>query len=372
MLTRLVDYFLTYARNRFSVYKYKIQSLIWFNYLKNDFKNIEIPDFVPGEEEYIKKWKVGDFEPSPMFYRLYSTYFKNEKGIEFEPIDILFTVIYKILNPADKRIAYADKNLYSKNYNQKLLPETYFRNINGVFMSSDYKVIEVDNKYLSELANKTDQIIIKPSLNSYGGKKVELFQFRRNEFVNEKNQKLDLTFLKSIYKNNYIAQERISQHPFLDSLNKSSLNTMRVITYRSVLDNDVKILGTYLRFGNPGSITDNVTTGGYVLHVDLSGIVSDFASDINVNIKYKVGNLVFNRIGAFPGYEQLLDVAKKIALKNPYQRILGLDLVLDKNNEVKLIEVNNNKIGGFPAFGQPIFGNYSDEIIDYCRKKINN
>jgi hypothetical protein len=361
-----------YAQKKVSNYRFKHASLYWVNLNNNKFKNIKVAGIVPGENEYIKKWEIGGFIPSPEFLRCYSSYFVNGKGIEFAPADILYFVIMKIMNPVQHRILFSDKNLYDKRYDPSLLPETYFRKMNGVTLSADYKPLQIDDSFIQNLAKKTVEIIIKPAIYSRGGKNVERFRYNGSEFVNEKKTRLDNRFLNLTYKDNYIAQEGIVQHPYLAKFNKSSLNTLRVLTYRSVSDNEIKILGTYLRYGKPGSNVDNFTAGGSVLHVNKCGKPAEFAIDAKLNKIYKAGYFSISGFDEYPNYDLIISTSKKIAMKNPYQRVLGLDVVMDKNNSIKLIEINNREIDGFQFCGRPFFGEYTDEVIAYCRSQLDD
>ncbi|TVQ02281.1 MAG: hypothetical protein EA359_12205 [Balneolaceae bacterium] len=368
--SHFVRNFFKYAQKRVSFYRFKHFSIYWVNYVKNNFKYIKVAGMVPGESEYIEKWKIGGFKPSPEFFRCYSSHFKNNNGIEFAPADILYFVILKILNPVQHRILFSDKNLYDIRYDPSLLPETYFRKMNGVTLSADYKPMETDEIFIQNLSKKTSKIIIKPAEYSRGGKNVERFRYNASEFVNDNNIRLDKRFLDHTYKDNYIAQECIVQHPYLAKFNKSSLNTLRVITYRSVSDNEVKILGTYLRYGNTGSVVDNFSAGGHVMRIKNSGKLSEFAIDSTLNKIFNAGQVKFCELGDYPHYDLIIAVSKKIAKQNPYQRVLGLDVVLDKQNCVKLIEVNNREIDGFQICGRPFFGEYTDEVIAYCRDQL--
>lgn len=359
-----------YAEKKISAYKFKRQSHYWTNYVQKDFKNINVPGKVAGENEYIQRWKIGDYKPSPVIYRCYSSYFENEMSMDFAPADMLFPVILKILNPVEHRVLFSDKNIYDKRYDSSLLPETHFRKMNGFVMSSDYKPIEIDDSFFLNLAKITDDVIVKPAIFSRGGSKVERFIFTGKYFENDKKIRLGINYLDKVYKDNYIVQQRIEQHSILNQLNESSLNTLRVLTYRSVIDNEVKILGTYLRFGNPGSVVDNVTAGGYALHVNDKGKLADFAINTNLSKMFYAGPTRISEIDDYPNYDQIVSVSKEIANLHPYQRVVGLDVVLDKQNCVKLIEVNTYNMDGFQTCGWPYFGEYTDEVIDYCRQQI--
>ena len=66
----------------------------------------------------------------------------------------------------------------------------------------------------------------------------------------------------------------------------------------------------------------------------------------------------------------MIDIAKKIAKLNYYSRLLGIDLGMDNNGRIRIIEINsvNNEINFYQMNNGPLFGDYTKEIIDYCKK----
>ncbi len=58
-----------------------------------------------------------------------------------------------------------------------------------------------------------------------------------------------------------IIEEYCQQHTWYQSLNPTSVNTLRIYVISST-EQPIRILGGYLRIGRRGSITDNVSTGG--------------------------------------------------------------------------------------------------------------
>jgi hypothetical protein len=77
----------------------------------------------------------------------------------------------------------------------------------------------------------------------------------------------------------FVLQERIRQHPWFAAWNQSSLNTIRMMTYRSVVDNAVHPLGAVVRFGRPGSLVDNQAAGGLTCGVLKNGKTGSFVCD---------------------------------------------------------------------------------------------
>lgn len=77
----------------------------------------------------------------------------------------------------------------------------------------------------------------------------------------------DMTELEDRLSEPYVMQERIIQHPSIAELYPSSLNTMRLLTFRS--NAGVTPLAGCLRLGRRGSRVDNFDAGGLLVGIDL-------------------------------------------------------------------------------------------------------
>jgi hypothetical protein len=148
---------------------------------------------------------------------------------------------------------------------------------------------------------------------------------------------------------------------------------MRIFTYRSVRDEQVKILGTYLRVGGEGADVDNVSSGGSATAVDETGHPAEYLITVDGRKIYQLHGKPLQSYGPLPQFTEIIETAKVIAKKNIHHRLLGLDLTLDRENQIKFIEVNNGYIGCKDAqvSGEPLYGEYTDEIIAYCRQYLH-
>lgn len=57
----------------------------------------------------------------------------------------------------------------------------------------------------------------------------------------------------------------------------------------------------------------------------------------------------------------------------PNHRCFNLDVMIDKAGNPKLIEFNISAMGiwAYQFLGKSCFGEYTDEIIDYCRNNLS-
>lgn len=183
---------------------------------------------------------------------------------------------------------------------------------------------------------KTEDLFLKP-IDGIGGYGCILLNKNKLEEQIMKNG-------DQILSGNYIHQEKISQHDAINTIHANSVNTLRVNTY---LDKkgECYILSALMRFGSGNSITDNVSSGGFYVAVNIEeeilegvgkqGITS--GGDIyeyhpNSNIKLNGYKL--------PYIKEAINTAKLAALKTP-TRIIGWDIAITNEGPV-IIEGNTN------------------------------
>ena len=68
-----------------------------------------------------------------------------------------------------------------------------------------------------------------------------------------------------------------------------------------------------------------------------------------------------------PMYNELKKKAVELHQQLPYSKFIGWDLSVNKDNEVELVEINANCPGLFQGATGPAFGDYTEEILEYCK-----
>lgn len=105
----------------------------------------------------------------------------------------------------------------------------------------------------------------------------------------------------AVSKNSYVLQQVVVQHPELSSLNPSSLNTMRIDTFRAP-GSQAEILSALLRVGGKGNRVDAVAAGGVFVGIHLeSGKLKERARN------FFHGSKVFGTFKANPANGILFD-----------------------------------------------------------------
>ena len=214
--------------------------------------------------------------------------------------------------------------------------------------------------------------ILKPTVDTCSGEGVMMFKKQNERYVSSKGILFSDEFLNE-YGDDYVIQEVIQQHPDLAKFNPTSVNTLRICTYRSVNDESVTVTGALIRIGKSGEVVDNAHAGGCFVGIDLeSGNLLHYAGDQYGN-KYGTWNGVsFSENHIIPHWNKVKEFAEKIASYNKHSRLLALDLTVDKLGIPRVIEIN---IDGFAYWvfqfcGQDVFNGEVQSVIDYCNKKL--
>ena len=325
----------------------------------------------PGMQQWYEKWKVLG-TPNKNYYRIYSKYIGTE--INIVPDNLCHNVIVPLLNPKRFISTYADKNLFDKFLNrcdgEVLTPPTILRCIDGVYYDSKYMPITDCSKVESAL-DSYDSVIVKSSIDSSGGKGVQFFDRRNTSWVERDSKRpLSLRLLMSEMGGNFILQPIMVQSAFMAKLGHTSVNTIRMAVYRSVVDNRCHVLRSLIRIGKNGSFVDNAHAGGVFVGIDDNGKLGNYCcdqfgkkSDTFNGINFSSENLII------PSYGAIKKFAEEVGSRIPHLRLLGLDIMLDKNNKPILIEYNVKAFSPwlFQFSSGTLFREYTDEIIEYCR-----
>ncbi|CAN0563934.1 unnamed protein product, partial [Ectocarpus sp. 12 AP-2014] len=278
---------------------------------------------------------------------------------EFSKYFIPKTFFYSKLESALNRHEFnilQDKNLLDRllvNVNQ---PVCILKNINGFFFSGPFLLSEDE---AIQKIKEYDKFIIKPSIESGGGKNVKIIQKDSYSKWNE------VEYFKSLfkeYKKDYIIQQVLEQNKFMAELNPSSINTIRICSYLRL--NEVVILSAILRIGQKGMDIDNSAAGGVAVTIEPNGRLQKKAyNKLNFYEERMLNNVSLNQFSV-PNYENLKSKVQELHLQMPYFRVISWDMAIDQNDEPVLLEMN--------VFGQgidqqahvgPFFADYTDEIL---------
>ncbi|MDD3534399.1 MAG: sugar-transfer associated ATP-grasp domain-containing protein, partial [Candidatus Cloacimonetes bacterium] len=213
-----------------------------------------------------------------------------------------------------------------------------------------------------------EKIILKPSMDSGSGSGIFLF-IRDGSVFKSDGTLLDASYIRSL-RFDFVVQAYIEQHAYFRFLNPSSSNTIRLLVYRSFQDDSINVINALLRIGGKDSFMDHDNLGGVSIAVNQEGIVGDYAFDVKGNRYEQFNGVKISDIGPIPNYEEFSPMAKAIALKSHYGRLLGLDFTMDSTGQVMLLDINcwRNGINHFQFCHGNLFGRFTQEIIDHCNE----
>lgn len=280
--------------------------------------------------------------------------------------------IEPVLNPAKYIGYYQDKNYFDKLLPQGTCPKTLLRKIKGFYYGANYERIDFCEDVISQISNcvQSETIVVKPATDTSSGIGVHFFRKREEQWVTNKGEKLTVDFIEKQCGDDVIVQEGVSQSAFMSHFNPTSVNTLRLSVYKSVKDDRCHVTNAIMRIGSNGSDVDNAHAGGRFVGVFEDGHLGHYTCD-----QYGVKQNVFNGIDflddyVVPDYEAIKEFACNVGECVPHHRLLALDIALKVDGTPVLIEYN---IDGYSMWlfqftTGPAFGEYTEEIIDYCSK----
>lgn len=244
------------------------------------------------------------------------------------------------------------KFLYSKVEFNKAF--AHFRTVDMFEFPGSYEMFET----FVEKANR--KIIMKPIYGSSG----------RGIFIPDVSDKAKTWSLYNEYSSQdvYFAEGLFIQTGPLSEINPSSVNTVRIYT---VYDGkDVNIMNALVRFGAPGSTTDNVGGGGMCCELDLDeGIIISPGYD-SIGTRYVKNSATGKYVAGVrvPHWKAVIEFVKKAALVHPEVGYVGWDIAVS-NEKIHLIEANEQGNFNMPqrVLGRGIKAEYL-RVIDKKRQ----
>ena len=232
--------------------------------------------------------------------------------------------------------SYAKGNHQKENVQNKLLfeqhlvkhnvatPKIIFHNTNETFIYGS-KVLTITTEtdfraFIHDVFKEQplEKIFCKPVDAGYG----------RNTSIITKETVADIKSdtIAMLLTSSFIFQEVIAQHDVLNNINASSVNTLRIMSYKNA-SNEVSIIAGFIRVGRKGAIVDNAHAGGIVIPIN-------------------------SETGAFnPKGFQLIDNGGGIFTTHPDSGILFADISIPEYDKVKALVKKGSAIFDYPLLG---------------------
>ncbi len=231
------------------------------------------------------------------------------------------------------------------------------------FLHRSWIKVDVDNlEEVKKWIKEHKRFMAKPI---YGGCGHGIEKFEEEDWKDEK--RLDESLKRwAEDKEGFILEGIVIQNEEVSKVYPCSINTIRTVTI--LKEGKPYVVQTYFRIGNDGKFVDNFNSGGMTVPIDKKkGIVLDKAID-KKKILYDTHPYTGYKIKGFkfPYWEEVLNMAKELAVKIPDMGYVGWDIALTKDGPV-IIEANEypghdiyqlpqhtpHKIGVFPKFQHP-------------------
>ncbi len=308
-----------------------------------------------NEKADVKKfWRQYGKRVSPAW----ASYYAHAKD-SFDPRYIPESLYYSemIGKLGDLRLgALGDKNVQKRIFSSKQANTVFHKNGN-IYTSGDYRRISLEEAII--LCEKQNEVVIKPTAGSYGGRGVA-FWMKGND---EAELHAALRFHHSM-----IVQEVVQSHPFFRDIHPHSLNTLRLVTL--IAEGEPILLSTILRMGQGGQRTDNSSAGGLIAVVDQNGCLQETAIQRNQEIiSQHPGGFVF-RDKTIPNFQKILDDVFTQCMRIPSFRMVFWDYTVDIEGDPVLIEANlpSGQIDSHQFNIGPIFGDRTEKVLSYMYK----
>ena len=247
--------------------------------------------------------------------------------------------------------------LFRKNYNVGNSKSDEYKAFSD-FVHRDWVQIDINtpNEIIDSFLKKHKCVILKPNRGEQGKgvRKLDSTDFNNTlELINSLRKERE-----------YVLEEALSNHPVINLINPSSLNTIRAYTLTD-FNKKTTILGIMLRVGVDGNDVDNWGSGGIRYSFDIETGICDCHGRDKLNNPY-----IFHphsdvqMIGfKLPQFEELKSYIFRLTQFCPDAHFVGWDIAITPDG-YELVEVNCPGGHDFlQAFGKP-FG-------DVMRYKLN-
>lgn len=325
-----------------------------------------------GEESWLAYWREYDRDLSPLAYRVFSRYIGPD--IHILPLEICVNVIEPVLTPPQYRGFYRNKNSLNLLMPEGTTSKSIIRKMVGFYYNHEYQPINMNEVTLLELLTPYEKVLFKPAMED-SGRGIQLFQRKGSYLVNSLGEKLTVSYLNQFPYDDFQIQEYIEQSDFTADFNATSVNSFRIMTYRSVSNGELHVPNILFKVGGKGNYVDNIHGGGVICGVDKNGKLMNYAvNTLGDRFDYSGKNNLKENEYYVPKYDRLLTFAKEVANRIPHHHLLALDIALNRNDDPVLIEVNSEAFSGwlFQFTIGSVFGDFTDEVINYCYKKIKH
>lgn len=212
-----------------------------------------------------------------------------------------------------------------------------------------------------DFLHKYRTIALKPQYSSWG---IGFFKLTEEEFASKEDPK---EFYQKLCEGRYLAEEFVQSCKELTAFHPSSLNTLRVITFRN--GDRFEVFGGGLRVGNNGLCVDNAHGGGIFCEIDPESgkIITDGLDEYsNSYVTHPMTGVPFKGM-QIPRWKEVVELCKEASKELPCLRVVGWDVAILEDGTLELIEGNHSpgmNIVQAPA-KHGVYERFSSMLLDY-------
>ncbi len=221
--------------------------------------------------------------------------------------------------------------LNTRFFDQEYFPDLLYVANGKAINPSTLKVIVSDVELEELLVNK--KVLFK-SDSSLQGKGIY--------FITD-NKEITLSSISTRYSNG-VFQEKIEQHHFFLKYHKDSTATLRVTTVHT-LERGYQVRGCYLRLGQDKDTYIKSSSGIKVpINIESGNLYNiGYLPDWTSIDRHPQSKELFK--GSIPLFNEIKKVVIDQHQKYPYAGIIGWDVIIDNNNQIKIMEWNAGHTG---------------------------
>ena len=293
--------------------------------------------------------------------------YKHFRGFDerFLPFQLYLPLVSRRLNDYKYCKLLEHKSLLGRFTHGVLpFPKCLVRCVNGEYYSDD--MCQLSYEEALRLCLTPETIVAKISQEIAGGRGVKYLS--RADLGDKVFECAVKDFFAST-KCDFIVQECLQQCEETAKFNPDSINTLRIQSL--YLNGKFSVGAIVFRMGNPGSAVDNLCSGGVVVGVNNDGRLDDVGYNARLEVARSHAGITFKgeRIPCLP---EILEMVKTDHIHQfSLCKYIGWDIMIDKSNKPLCIEVNTSQNGVLPfqICCGPVFGDRTQEVIDYCQTK---
>lgn len=364
-----MDYYKRYTEAYHNTYLIKREYLEHAVFVETSAMNEQLGNSFISNEDFdrfiLPFWQKYNETPDKCYFEFYGS---RDSVIDplFIPKNIYVTKLLPYLNNLTFLYAYDDKCTNPERFPMVKQAKTIIRCMSGLFYDDRMNMISRD-KAISLCLAHNNKLVCKPSIYTSFGNGILVIDPACFDY-----EKMSDTFLT--LGANFIVQDRIRQHPALEKLNPSTVNTIRV---NSLLSSDgVYIPYTTIRVGGKNEAIVGEGNDGWICEINSDNTLhSKSIPCIKVNKENDYTGLKWQKCPfsenngeryVVPSMDKVRDIIQKLHPLIPHFRWAGWDFTVDDEGDPVLIEVNlmpGDMTAQFAAC-KPMFGKMTEAILD--------